>query len=224
MIHILFFDTNILVCVKPRGVLSEGDGEACIPRLLAEQMREKGEQDRIFPVHRLDRETEGLMVFARTAPAAAALSRAIVERTMQKEYLAILSGIPTEEQGRLTDLLFYDRKRGKSFVVDRPRKGVKEAILDYRVVKKDADRALVRVSLLTGRTHQIRVQFASRGLPLVGDRRYGAPAEGEPLALYACRLTFPHPKTGEILSFDASPSWDHPCFSTQSSPKNHEKN
>ena len=202
MIHILFFDTDILVCVKPRGVLSEGDGNACMPRLLTDQLRERGEQDRIFPVHRLDKETEGLMVFARTSSAAAALSRAIVEGTMKKEYLATLCGTPAEEQGRLTDLLFYDRKRGKSFVVDRPRKGVKEAILDYRVIKRDENRTLVRVSLLTGRTHQIRVQFATRGLPLVGDRRYGAPAEGEPLALCACRLTFPHPKTGEILMFE----------------------
>ena len=145
---------------------------------------------------------------ARTPAAAAALSRSILEGTVKKEYLAILCGIPEVEQGRLTDLLFYDRRRGKSFVVDRPRKGVKEAILDYRILKREQGRALVRVSLLTGRTHQIRVQFASRGLPLVGDRRYGAPAEGGPLALYACHLRFPHPKTGALLSFDSTPTWD----------------
>ena len=208
MIHILFFDTSIVVCLKPRGILSEGDGATCMPHLLAAQLREQGERDTILPVHRLDRETEGLMVFARTPAAAAALSRSILEGTVKKEYLAILCGIPEVEQGRLTDLLFYDRRRGKSFVVDRPRKGVKEAILDYRILKREQGRALVRVSLLTGRTHQIRVQFASRGLPLVGDRRYGAPAEGEPLALYACRLSFPHPKTGALLSFDSTPTWD----------------
>ena len=202
MIHILFFDTSIIVCIKPRGVLSEGDAADSVPRLLAAQMREKGESEAIFPVHRLDRETEGLMVYARTPAAAAALSRAIVEGKVKKEYLATLCGVPEAERGRLTDLLFYDRNRGKTYVVDRRRKGVKEAILEYRVLSVENGRATVRVSLLTGRTHQIRAQFASRGLPLVGDRRYGAPAEGQPLVLLSCHLSFPHPETGSLICFD----------------------
>ena len=140
----------------------------------------------MFPVHRLDKETTGLVVLARTQRTAAELSRSITEGLFQKEYLAAICGTPQEPEGCWTDLLFYDRNRGKSFVVDRKRGGVKEATLSYRVIESDGNRSVVRVRLHTGRTHQIRVQFSSRGLPLVGDRRYGAPAEeGRQLMLHA---------------------------------------
>ena len=120
---------------------------------------------------------------------------------MKKEYLAVVCGVPQERSGSMTDLLFYDRRVGKSFVADRPRKGVKEARLDYTVIESQGKRSLVRILLHTGRTHQIRVQFASRGLPLAGDRRYGAPAGDKTMALCSHTLTFPHPKTGERMSF-----------------------
>lgn len=174
--------------------------------MLSAYLRERGEDDCLFPVHRLDKETEGLMVYARHTKAAAALSRSLTEGNMQKEYVAVVCGIPEKTAGELTDRLFYDHKRGKSFVVDRMRKGVKEAKLTYTVLETKNEHSLLHIALLTGRTHQIRVQFASRGLPLAGDRRYGAPEEGCRLALCAYRLRFPHPATGEPLSFCILPS------------------
>ena len=206
-IEILYLDRDLVVSVKPRGILSEGEGASCFPTLLSEALRERGEQDGIFPVHRLDRETEGLMVYARTDRAAAALSRAITEGSMKKEYLAVATGTP-EPAASLCDLLFYDRARGKSFVVDRQRKGVKEARLDYARLASRDGLSLLRVKLYTGRTHQIRVQLASRGFPLVGDRRYGAPACPYPMALCSAYLSFPHPSRKETLCFTYLPKPD----------------
>ena len=206
MTEILYLDRDLLVSVKPRGILSEGTGDRCFPSLLAETLRERGEADAVYPVHRLDKETEGLMVYARTERGAAALSRAIVEGSLKKEYLAVVCGRPEEARGSLRDLLFYDRGRGKSFVVDRQRKGVKEALLDYELLASREGYSLLRIYLHTGRTHQIRVQFSSRGLPLCGDRRYGAPASEYALGLCAVLLSFPHPKNGEPLCFTYLPN------------------
>lgn len=196
-----FLDEHLAVCEKPAGLLSEGEGKDALPTLLSAQLG--GE---VYPVHRLDRETSGLIVFARTKSAAAILSRELLDGSLQKEYLAVLCGIPQEKQARLSDLLFYDRRAGKSFVVKKERKGVKSAELDYEILAENQDRALARVNLLTGRTHQIRVQFASRKLPLVGDRRYGAPADDSSIALHAFHLSLTHPNTGESMEFFSSPS------------------
>lgn len=202
MTDIIYSDKDICVCEKPRGVLSEGDGQDALPSMLSRAFAERGEDDKIFTVHRLDRDTEGIMVYARNARAAASLSAQIAEGSVEKEYVAELCGVPQEREGELRDLLFYDRNRGKSYVVDRVRKGVKEAALQYRVIATDGEYSRVRVKLLTGRTHQIRVQFASRGMPLRADRRYGAPAEsGRELALRACYIKFTHPRTKETMEF-----------------------
>ena len=198
-----FCDEQIVVCEKPAGLLSEGEGEHTLPSLLRAQLGCE-----IYPVHRLDRDTTGLMVFAKTSRAAAALSRQITEGGFDKEYLALLCGTPDEARGTLSDLLFYDRQRGKSFVVSKERKGVKRAELTYAHLATVNDRSLVRIHLLTGRTHQIRVQFASRKLPLVGDRRYGAPADGASIALHAFHLTFEHPTSGKAMEFFSAPSAD----------------
>ncbi|MBR2354169.1 MAG: RNA pseudouridine synthase [Clostridia bacterium] len=206
MTEIYYLDRDLLVSVKPRGILSEGEGNNCFPSLLQSALREKGEKDPVYPVHRLDKETEGLMVYARTPSAAASLSRAITEGSLKKQYLAVVCGEPKEKSGTLRDLLFYDRRLGKSFVVDRARKGVKEAILDYETLATKEGYSLLRVTLHTGRTHQIRVQFASRSLPLAGDRRYGAPPSPYFLGLSATRLSFPHPKDGKVLTFTYLPN------------------
>ncbi len=215
--QIVYEDAHVIVCKKPAGMLSESGGENSIADRLAEMRKGRGEEPYIGLVHRLDRETAGLMVFAKDRKGAAALSRAITEGAFGKEYLAVTCGVPSEEAARLSDILFKDSRKNKSFVVKTMRKGAKEAVLDYErlgTATDDAlgDLALVRVRLLTGRTHQIRVQFASRRLPLCGDRKYGGRG-GCPMALFAHRITFPHPKTGETLSFSALPDaaqfpWD----------------
>ena len=200
MIDILHQDNDIVVCLKPAGLLSEGEGPESLLTLLAEQC---GGQ--IFPVHRLDRGAAGVMVFARNAKAAAALSRAVQEKRLKKEYFALIPGTPAEKEGEMTDFLFKDSRKGKVFAVKRPRKGVREARLTYRVLWTDGETTLVRVALDTGRTHQIRVQFSSRGMPLLGDGKYGSRVKGA-LALFSCALGFPHPKTGKPMEFQAKPT------------------
>jgi len=207
--RIIFYDAHIIVCQKAAGELSEGEDPSSLPALLASAMDEAGEQTAVYPVHRLDRETIGVMVYARTRQAAAALSAVLNTDAFTKEYLAVCHGRLTEDSGTLTDLLYYDRKRGKSFVVNRPRAGVKEAVLDYTCLHTSDDLSLLRIRLHTGRTHQIRVQLASRRHPLAGDRRYGAPkSEYSGVALAAHKLSFPHPVTGESMTFTAElPDW-----------------
>ena len=205
--EILYEDASLLVCVKPAGLISE---EAGVPALLREQTG----AERILPVHRLDKEAAGLMLCAKTQEAAAELSGQITEGRFQKEYLAVAEGC-AEEGGALYDLLFHERTKNKTYVVSRARRGVKQALLHYERLAYCEGLSLLRVRLETGRTHQIRVQFASRGLPLVGDGKYGAQNRRCPLALFSCALSFRHPKTGEALRFDALPeeAWPWTLFS-----------
>ncbi len=197
-IRILHQEKDFVVCLKPRGVLSQaGAGETMIS-LLENQLG--GE---IFPIHRLDREVAGVMVYARTRKAAAALSKAVQEGSMKKEYLAAVPGAPAEEAGIYEDLLLHDNRKNKSFVVERNRGGVKKARLSYRVLDQKGDISLVQVRLFTGRTHQIRVQFASRKMPLLGDGRYGG-GSGK-IALWSARLTFPHPGNQQMCQFACMP-------------------
>lgn len=161
-----------------------------------------GQSSEVFPVHRLDKETQGLAVYALSSAAAARLSEQIREGKFQKEYIAELCGVPERQTDELCDLLFFDRKRCRSYVVDRERKGVRSAKLSYTLLSEDGKYSTVRVKLYTGRTHQIRVQFASRGMPLRGDRRYGAPADSGEFSLRSCFLSFIHPTTNERLTFE----------------------
>lgn len=198
MIPILYEERSFLVCLKPPGLLSQsGPGDDLLQAL----SRQAGGS--FFPVHRLDRGVGGIMAVARSKSAAAALSAAVARREFKKEYLCVVQGRPREEAGTYRDLLLHDRQRNKTFVVDRMRGGVKEAELDYRCLASSGELSLVHVLLRTGRTHQIRVQFASRGTPLAGDRKYGG--SGKDISLWSYRLTFPHPETGKPLTFSRLP-------------------
>ena len=194
--EVLFEDKHVIVVIKERGLLSEESIKLDMVTLLKELTR--GE---IYPVHRLDKDVGGVMVYAKTKSAAAALSAQAGDRTMKKTYLAVIHGKPEAERGTLEDLLFFDKSKNKSFVVKKERRGVKKALLNYRVVSEKDGNALTEVELLTGRTHQIRVQFASRKMPLFGDRRYGAKDESRIIALWSKEISFLHPITKERMTF-----------------------
>lgn len=198
MIPILFQDPSLLVCVKSPGLLSQDGPGGSLPQRLREQTGSA-----VYPVHRLDREVGGVMVYARTGPAAASLSAAMGRGEFQKEYLCVVLGRPEADRALCKDLLLHDRTRNKSFVVQRMRTGVRAAKLEYQVLASAEGRSLVRVLLHTGRTHQIRVQFSSRGAPLAGDGKYGG--GGGDIALWSWRLTLPRPGTGERLVFRHEP-------------------
>lgn len=202
-ILVLYQDKHIVACVKPVGVLSEGEG---MPKLLVEALGTR----EAFCVHRLDTAVGGVMVYALTKTTAASLSRQVAERRLEKTYLAVCAGCPEEKEGEMNDLLFKDARSNRSYVVTRPRKGVKDAKLDYRVLQSVAEGSLVRVHLHTGRTHQIRVQFASREHPLLGDGKYGSRDKGCTIALWSYQLRFVHPVSGETLCFSALPGEDYP--------------
>lgn len=188
--EILYSDKNIYVIVKPVGMDSEHD----VPDIL------EGE---IFPIHRLDKNVGGVMVYARTKSAAAALSKAVQEGTVVKEYVAMVHGTPPES-GDWEDLLWKDNKKNKVYVVKRMRGGVKMAKLEFRRLT-EGETSLVHVRLHTGRSHQIRVQFSSRGFPLVGDHKYGSKDERTAPLLFSRRITFSY--QGKQMSFEARPDW-----------------
>lgn len=192
--EMLYSDRDLAVCVKPVGL----DSEKQLPEELKKELG--GE---IFPVHRLDQNVGGVMVYARTKSTAAALSKAVQEGLFVKEYVALVHGVPPEK-GDWTDLLFKDSSKNKVFVVKKERKGVKSARLEFNRLK-EGESSLVRVRLHTGRSHQIRVQFASRGYPLVGDHKYGARDEEKVPKLFSCCISFSF--KGTDYRFEKLPEW-----------------
>lgn len=192
--EILYHDDGLAVCIKPVGMDAEHDVPAALQQILGGD---------IFPVHRLDQNVGGVMVFARTKAAAAALSKAVQDGTMVKEYVALVHGTPPES-GDWEDLLFKDSRKNKVFVVKRERKGVKKAKLEYRRLS-GGEASLVRIRLYTGRSHQIRVQFSSRGYPLVGDHKYGARDNSPAPMLFSCCISFPY--NGQNHRYEQLPPW-----------------
>ena len=198
--QIIHTDPAFVVCIKPPGVLSTDE-----PGGLPDLCRAALGSDNIRTVHRLDRVVSGLMVLARTRRAASDLGKQIQDGVFHKEYQAVLHGVPDADRGTLTDLLARDKAQRKTYVATEPGKDVQEAILHYEVLSKNDDFSKVRIELVTGRTHQIRCQFSSRGLPLVGDRKYSTLEDGCNIALWSARLRFRHPKSGEELTFTTPP-------------------
>ncbi len=202
--EILYKDEHIVVAIKPPRVLST-DEPGGMPELLRQELG--GE---IRTVHRLDRVVSGLMVLARNESAASELSRQIREGSFQKEYMAVLHGRPAEKEGRLTDLLLRNKQEKKTYVVQEMAKGVQEAILTYKTVAETEKMTMVRICLITGRTHQIRAQFSSRNLPLVGDRKYSLNEDGCEIALWSGMVGFTHPVSGEKMVFTVNPPQEYP--------------
>lgn len=210
--EILYEDASLTVAVKPPDLLSEQapDGKG-----FADLLAARNRNGYVGVIHRLDRGVGGVMVYARTPKSAAKLSAAVQAHEVKKEYLAMIHGVPEQNAGELRDLLFHDRMKNKTYVVDRVRHGVKEAVLTYEVLESRelaeyGMLSLVRVALQTGRTHQIRVQFSSRGFPLLGDGKYGA-RDRCPIALWSHKLSFAHPDTKKRLEFSKTPDgipWD----------------
>ena len=192
--EILHQDKDIVVCVKPVGLDSEHDMPAALKELLG------GE---IFPLHRLDKNVGGVMIYARNKKAAADFSRLIQEGQLVKEYIAKVHGTPPEE-GTWEDLLFKDSRKNKVFVVKKQRAGVKAAKLSFLRLS-EGESSFVRVRLYTGRSHQIRVQFASRGFPLVGDHKYGSRDQATAPLLHSCCISYPY--KGETCRFEKLPKW-----------------
>ena len=204
---LIYQDAYIVVAVKPPRVLST-DEPGGMPDLVREVLGNPRADVRT--VHRLDRVVGGLMVLARTAEAASKLSRQIRENVFEKEYLAVIHGTPDALDGRLLDLLRRDKARKMTFVVQAAGKDVQTAALRYQVLAQGEGMSRVRIQLETGRTHQIRVQFASRQLPLVGERKYSDREDSCELALWSCRLAFHHPESGEWMDFSLDPPQTYP--------------
>ena len=200
-------DDCVVVCVKPARVLST-DEPGGVPDLVREALGDSNAD--VQTVHRLDRVVSGLMVLARSADAASGLSRQIRDNEFEKEYLAVVHGAPEYDVGKYFDLLLRDKARKMTFVTKEEGKGIQPASLQYRVLKRQDGLSRVRIKLETGRTHQIRVQFSSRGMPLVGERKYSTLADDCEIALWSYRLAFIHPTTGEKMEFTLEPPREYP--------------
>lgn len=204
---IIYQDKDILVCVKPAGVLST-DEPGGLPDLVREALGDPNANVRT--VHRLDRTVSGLMVLARRSKAASELSRQIREGEFGKEYMAVCHGTLPEDRGEFRDLLLRNKQERKTYLVTESGKDVQEAVLEYWILNRAEDMTRVRIRLHTGRTHQIRAQFSGRGLPLVGDKKYGIPEDDCQIALWSCRLAFKHPYSGKPMEFSMEPPQVYP--------------
>ena len=210
MIEILHISKDFLVCIKPQGVASQSDqsNDEDMTSLLSAQLKENGQNSDIFVVHRLDRATGGLILYARNKNAAALFSSLVSAKNgFEKHYCAIVSGIPEENEGSMTDYLFKDSAQKKSFVVKSERKGSKLALLDYKleksIVMENKTFSLLSIKLHTGRFHQIRAQLSSRGMPIYGDGKYGSREKISNFALWAHKLSFVY--KGKKYEFEKYP-------------------
>ena len=204
MFDILFEDNHIIAVKKPVGMLSEdSESSESLPLALKKELNSD-----IYTLHRLDKPVGGVIIYAKTKKSAADFSRLITENKLTKTYLAVIEGCPDKKDGRMEDLLFKDSRKNKTFVVKRMRKGVKPASLKYKVIATVNNLSLVEIELETGRSHQIRVQFASRKHPLCGDGKYGSRDNRCTIALFSHKASFAHPETKEELCITALPDYN----------------
>lgn len=204
--ELLYVDEKIVVCIKPAGVPST-DEPGGLPELVRAALGDP--KATVKTVHRLDQVVSGVMVLARTARAASDLSEQIRDHRFEKEYLAAIHGYPEEKQGTFRDILWRNKQEKKTYIVTEPGKDAQEAVLDYRVLATNGECSRVKIRLRTGRTHQIRAQFSGRGLPLIGDKKYGR-GEGCNIGLWSHRVAFYHPKSGEYMEFFKEPPGVYP--------------
>lgn len=204
MIDIIFEDKHICICKKMPGMISEfSDSDTSLAKMLSEQIKSD-----IFVLHRLDKPVGGAIIYAKTKAAASAFSKMIQENSLEKEYITVIDGKPENLNGTLTHLLFRDKQKNKTYVVKRMRKGVKEAKLNYEVIGTNDSHSLIKVHLITGRTHQIRAQFAAEKTPVTGDGKYGSKDNKCTTALWSHKLTFIHPFTNQKITADCLPDFD----------------
>ncbi|SDC42792.1 23S rRNA pseudouridine1911/1915/1917 synthase [Paenibacillus sp. UNCCL117] len=216
-VPVLYEDNHIIVVVKPPNVPTQEDESRDLDLLTlikADLKHRHGKPGNVYLglVHRLDRPVGGVMVFAKTSKAASRLSDAVRTRAIRKQYQAVVYGKPTAATGTLRHHLLKDTRTNMVAVVPADRTGAKEAILDYRVLSAQEGMSLVEIELHTGRPHQIRVQFAAIGCPLVGDQRYGGSraVPGQQIALWSTSLSFEHPVGKEQLRFQSRPPAAYP--------------
>lgn len=231
--NILFEDKYLLLCEKAVGENSQFSTDGVsknLPEKLMEYRKSKGEDGYIGLVHRLDVVTGGVMLYSKDKSLTGKLSELVADKEYKKTYLAVVSGRPEGESGEMTDLLFHDKQKNKTYVVNKERRGVKPAALRYKTLESvnlpsGEQISLVEIELLTGRTHQIRVQFASRKMALLGDGKYGS-RHNCGCALWSHRADFTHPLTRQILSVTSLPSAIYPwnMFETLKSNQEFPKN
>jgi len=214
---ILYEDKYLLICEKPIGVESQqsSTGKENMLSLLSAYRQERGEDGYVGLVHRLDTATGGAMIYSKREDMTGKLSSLVQSGDYKKTYLAVVHGVPEEESGEMRDLLFHDKRRNKSFVCDKKRAGVKEALANYRLIEtveceNGEKMSLIEIELITGRTHQIRVQFASRKMALVGDGKYGSRDNKATCALWSHKVEITHPMTKKSIECKCLPDNVYP--------------
>lgn len=215
-IDVIYEDNHIIVANKPFSIPTQEDESKDMDmlRIIKGYIKEKYNKPGdvfIGLLHRLDRVSGGVMVFARTSKAASRLSEQIRKKKVSKTYLTVVEGILESKEGKMIDYLLKDKEKNKVKSVDSQTKNSKEAILQYKVLDEKDNMSLVEVNLITGRSHQIRVQFSSRGFPILGDMKYGSKNPREKsIALWSNSLSFEHPTLKETMKFESNPPKEYP--------------